>query len=300
MEGQLESIFDNRKNTPPSAHGTPAADHEPLVNNQLLFELQSSLDIEVLLEIFFRHVKQHLPCERMVYHNPLLGLHLNLGKGGMHSAEYTLSVADEQLGQIRFHRRRPFSEGELEKLERLLGALMLPVRNAIRYRQALEAAYVDPLTGIKNRRSYADNLVREMSRAQRENQPLGLMVVDIDHFKRINDEIGHLAGDQVLSAVAQALRNSVRRSDMVFRYAGDEFVLLLPNIEPRCIRLLKARLETAVERLRCRHGEHEIPVSVSIGAAILQPGMDEAAFFEAADLDMLENKGRRHREAASA
>ncbi len=294
MEGRLESLFDKRKHPAPLSSGSEHQEESLLVSHQLLFELQSSLDLEVLLDIFFRHLRQQLPCQQLVYEHGSLGLSLMLGEGGAHSAEYALKVAGEQLGHIRFRRRRPFGEEELERIERLLGALVLPVRNALRYQQALQAAYVDPLTGIKNRRSYQDNLVREMSRARRENQPLGLMVVDIDHFKRINDEIGHLAGDQVLTSVAQALKQSVRSSDMVFRYAGDEFVLLLPNIQRHCLRILKARLEEAVARLECRHGDKEIPVSVSIGAAILEADMDGQALFEAADLDMLRNKEIRH------
>ncbi len=299
MDGRPEPFFDKQKHRAPLFTDLVEQEEPPRVSRRLLLELQSSLDMEVLLEIFFRHLRQHLPCRRLVYEFSPLGLFLMLGEGGSHSAEYVLKVAGEKLGRIRFHRRRPFGEEELERIEWLLGALVLPVRNALRYRQALRAAYVDPLTGLKNRLSYQDNLAREMSRAQRENQRLGLMVVDIDHFKHINDEVGHLAGDQVLVSVAQALKGCVRKSDMVFRYAGDEFVLLLPNIRRHCLHPLKARLEEAVTRLECRHGDRKIPISASIGAAILEPGMDGRALFEAADLDMLRNKEHRRANAVN-
>ncbi len=292
MEGQLDSILEKR-NAPVTAIPLPEGEARPRVGAQLLFELQSTLELEQLLTIFFRHLQDELPCQALHYRHEPMGLEVRLGRAANHSAEYQLRVAGERLGSIRFQRRRPFSEPELERIETLLSALMLPVRNALRYRQALQAAYLDPLTGLKNRRSYEDNLEREISRARREGQSLGLVVVDIDRFKAINDGIGHLAGDQVLIEVARALRGAVRRSDMVFRYAGDEFVLLLPNVRRDCIDRLLERLERAVSGLRCRYGDQEIRVTASLGAAILEEGMDGDALFAAADLDMYRHKERR-------
>ncbi len=295
MEGRLESTYE-KSNAPATAIPLSTREAEsPLVGTQLLFELQSTLDLEQLMAIFFRHLQGVLPCQALRYRHPGLGLDVSLGRAAHHSAEYQLRVAGESLGKVRFQRRRPFSEAELEQIETLLSALVLPVRNAVRYQQALQAAHVDPLTGLQNRRAYEDHLEREISRARREGQPLGLMVVDIDHFKAINDGIGHLAGDQVLIEVGRVLRASVRKSDMVFRYAGDEFVLLLPNVRPDCLRTLVRRLERAVRTLRCHYGDHAIEVSVSIGAALLEEGMDGGTLFAAADLDMYRTKESRRR-----
>jgi len=293
---QLKSIS-NKKNPSLLSLASVGGERETLpASNRLLFELQSTLEIEQLLEIFFRYLNADISCHGLEYVVEPMELRMLLGEKGRHSAEYRLKVSDEELGKIRFLRHRPFTKRELEQIEVLLGILALPMRNAFRYHQALQAAYLDPLTGLKNRRSYEDNLEREISRARRDGQSLGLMVVDIDHFKQINDGIGHLAGDQVLTSVAKALKSSIRRSDLVFRYAGDEFVLLLPNIAPQCIHALAKRLENAVSRVKCEHEGRSMTVSVSIGSAILDDDMDGRQLFEAADLDMLCNKERRHRE----
>jgi len=269
---------------------------EELIDKRLLFDLQSTLDTEQLLSLFFQHLKTALPCQQLVFSNKETGLSVRVGTSARHCADYQLKVAGEDLGTIRFHRRKPFSEAELERIETLLSALMLPLRNALHYQLALQAASRDPLTGLNNRRAFGEHLEREISRARRENQSLGLMVLDIDWFKRINDEIGHLAGDQVLVEVAAALKQNIRRSDMLFRFAGDEFVLLLPNISERGLEVLRTRLQDAVSNLRCTHRECNIPVSVSIGSSLLGSNMEGKELFEKADLDMLTNKEKKHRQ----
>ncbi|WP_456418149.1 GGDEF domain-containing protein [Thiolapillus sp.] len=260
----------------------------------LLFALQSSLDPEQLLKIFFQHLNLLVPCQGMRYRNVEKEIDLRQGHEEQHRADYNLTLAEERLGEVRFSRRKRFSGEELRKIEILLASLALPMRNAIHYHTALQAASRDPLTGLKNRRSLMDNLAREMSRSRRENQPLALMVIDIDSFKQINDEISHLAGDQVLVRIAGLLAKAVRRSDMVFRFAGDEFVLLLPNMDQEGVRVLCSRIRRAVENMRCSYGEQQIGVSLSIGSAILQEQMEPEEFFEAADLDMLCEKAEKH------
>ncbi|WP_456408325.1 GGDEF domain-containing protein [Thiolapillus sp.] len=260
----------------------------------LLFALQSSLDPERLLKIFFQHLNLLVPCQGMRYRCAEKGIDLHQGYEEEHRADYSLTLAEERLGEVRFSRRKHFSGEELRKMETLLASLVLPMRNAIHYHTALQAASHDPLTGLKNRRSLMDNLAREISRSRRETQPLALMVIDIDSFKRVNDEISHLAGDQVLAQVAGLLAKAVRRSDMVFRFAGDEFVLLLPNMDQEGAKILSSRIRKAVQNMVCSYGEHQINVSLSIGSAILQEKMGAEDFFEAADLDMLCEKAEKH------
>jgi len=260
----------------------------------LLFALQSSLDPERLLKIFFQHLNLLVPCQGMRYRNGEKGIDLHQGHKEAHQAEYNLTLADEWLGEVRFSRRKQFTSEELGRMETLLASLILPMRNAIHYHTALQAASHDPLTGLKNRRSLMDNLAREISRAKRETQPLALMVIDIDWFKRVNDEISHLAGDQVLAQVGALLAKTVRSSDMVFRFAGDEFVLLLPNMDQEGARVLRSRIRKAAKQLRCTYGDHQISVSLSIGSAVLQEQMGSEELFEAADLDMLCEKAEKH------
>jgi len=260
----------------------------------LLFALQSSLDPEQLLKVFFQHLNMLVPCQGMSYRYAEKGIYLQQGSGEKHCAYYCLTLEEERLGEVGFSRSKKFSAEELREMEMLLASLVLPMRNAIYYHTALQAASLDPLTGLNNRRSLMDNLAREIGRSRRESQSLALLVIDIDSFKRINDEISHLAGDHVLAQVAGLLVEAVRCSDMVFRFAGDEFVLLLPNMDQKGVKVLISRIRKAVEKMDCSYGEHEISPSLSIGFALLQEQMEPEGFFEAADLDMLCEKARKH------
>ena len=134
--------------------------------------------------------------------------------------------------------------------------------------QLREQVMRDPLTGMYNRRFLDDALPGEISRAIRERAPLSLMMVDIDHFKRVNDTHGHQAGDEVLKMLAGMLRGEARRTDVACRYGGEEFVLLLPKMD-----LESARVRA--ERWRQMFAEMELPVetgklrcTLSVGIAV--------------------------------
>jgi len=152
----------------------------------------------------------------------------------------------------------------IQAAEFLVVALLLA---ALRERLEAEGALArtDPLTGIPNRRSFLEAAERELERARRQASPLSLACLDVDDFKRINDTLGHEAGDRVLVAVARALVDSVRRVDVVARLGGDEFALLLPDTAAERAASLFPRLR---QRL-CEAFAEEERVSVSIGAVTL-------------------------------
>ena len=128
----------------------------------------------------------------------------------------------------------------------------------------------DALTGLVNRRSLIMALERDVARAVRLREPYAVMLVDIDHFKFVNDSHGHLAGDSVLRHVADLLRTRLRAQDPVGRYGGEEFMVLLPHTPLGGALELAETLRRAVERLPCVGGGKEIPVTVSIGVAEAQ------------------------------
>jgi len=166
---------------------------------------------------------------------------------------------------------------KLEPALQLLGQAGLPEpageRGSAVWLQGLIDALVDltsrdALTGVANRRSFELALAREIDRVARSGEPALLLVLDIDHFKRVNDTHGHAAGDQVIKAVAQALLDCVRPMDLVARIGGEEFAIVLPNCAP-------AFGETVAERVRRRvaatpvavTASLRVPVSVSVGGA---------------------------------
>ena len=154
-------------------------------------------------------------------------------------------------------------------------------------RRLLEQSLVDPLTGVSNRRGFTIALDGAHHRASRAGSSYGLLMVDIDYFKRVNDEQGHPAGDQVLRRVAGVLAESVRSGEAVGRIGGEEFCLLLPTTDRAGALRLAERIRAAVEA--------HTPVTVSVGAALARPAHESGqAAMERADqaLYRAKNEGR--------
>ncbi|HKX37533.1 MAG TPA: GGDEF domain-containing protein [Burkholderiales bacterium] len=139
-------------------------------------------------------------------------------------------------------------------------------RHATQEQRIRHLAYHDPLTSLPNRASFTEHLEEAMRRAKRAGQPLGLLFVDLDLFKRVNDSLGHDAGDRLLRAAAERIRRAVREADMLFRMGGDEFTVLLEKVGgPEEAALVADRvLEAIAEPLPA----HEISVSASVGIAL--------------------------------
>ncbi|TKB51421.1 GGDEF domain-containing protein [Ferrimonas sediminicola] len=160
------------------------------------------------------------------------------------------------------------------------------------HRQALsKMSQVDTLTGLANRRMWQQHLEQEFERSRRYGHPSTLMVLDIDHFKTINDTLGHSAGDRVLAAVGQKLGQLLRKSDVAARYGGEEFTLLLPETTQEQASLLAERIRATMSELVVETDAGEASFTVSIGYAPFHDGLkDNKAWFEAADKALYEAK----------
>ncbi|BDU76478.1 GGDEF domain-containing protein [Mesoterricola sediminis] len=146
------------------------------------------------------------------------------------------------------------------------------------------AGNTDSLTGVGNRRHFARVLAREMGRSRRFRHPLSLLLLDIDHFKRVNDTCGHLAGDRVIRRVAEACREGSRESDSVARWGGEEFAVLLPESDADGAWARAERIREAVEALAVDVGPGPpVRCTVSVGVAAMRDGEDGDAFVRRAD-----------------
>jgi GAF domain-containing protein len=165
---------------------------------QITQSLQTSLDPARLIEVFSVEVRTLIAHQGIRYRNDALELDLELGERARHSCSYRLHLGDEPLGKLCLHRKQRFEQTEIEALEQLLCSLLYPLRNALLYQDALQLAQKDPLTGICNRAALDEMMQRELSHARRQGSSCSLLILDIDHFKAVNDKYGHIIGDCAL------------------------------------------------------------------------------------------------------
>jgi diguanylate cyclase (GGDEF)-like protein len=143
----------------------------------------------------------------------------------------------------------------------------------------------DPLTGLFNRRYMQESLKREIARARRQGQPVGVIMIDIDHFKQFNDTYGHEAGDRVLKELASLLQSHIRSSDIACRYGGEELLLILPDASLVDTQHRAEQLREKVKQLRVRYRHQNLgSITISLGVACCpDQGLTGEAVIQAAD-----------------
>jgi diguanylate cyclase (GGDEF)-like protein len=160
-------------------------------------------------------------------------------------------------------------------------------------------AITDGLTGVANKRAFVEFLERELARAKRHQRPLSLVMLDIDHFKKFNDDYGHLAGDHVLRNVASALREHTGPDELLARYGGEEFAIVLPESDIASAASRCERLRKAVESLVMQWEDHSIGGTISLGASAAEKDDDVASLLARADARLYEAKRRGRNRAVT-
>lgn len=204
--------------------------------------------------------------------------------------EFPLSAGRDTFGTLVLYGEQ-FTSDQRESAGWLVGHAVIALSNAQLHRRVEQQALVDSLTGLANRRLCTAALEKELARAQRFEEPLTLVLADIDDFKRINDRWGHPTGDEVLKDFAQHLGDSIREIDLAGRWGGEEFALLLPGTDLEGGRQLAERIRGALggRRLIAPDGE-EIDVSASFGVASFPAVSGQNQLVAAADAALYEAK----------
>ncbi len=247
----------------------------------LSHQLHSQLAMDWIIEYFYRATFESLDYNGLIYQLPDDQHGFSHGILSGHSCTYALTLNQQNLGEMVFYNHLAFDESQMMKIERHLQALINPLRNALLYRDALQQALRDRLTGVRNRAAFDADLARDITLAHRHEQPLSLIVLDIDHFKGINDNHGHAEGDRILKEVAQTTSDSVRTSDQIYRYGGEEFTIIVPQNTLDGARRLAERIRANI--YQAQHPELGDSISVSLGVAQLRPGEDGHHLFQRAD-----------------
>jgi diguanylate cyclase (GGDEF)-like protein len=252
--------------------------------------LQTTLMLDELITLFREQISQLLHFDSFHYLNKALNSQIDQGEQRHHRCHYKLEMNGQYLGDLTLTRRHKFTQTQISLLEDLLCLLVYPLRNCLLYRQALASALQDNLTGLGNRTAYEKSLQREIELAQRQKTPLSLVIIDIDNFKAINDAYGHSTGDCALKTLADTINQTLRRSDIAFRFGGEEFVLLLSNSDAEAASIVAERLRTAVAETLCHDGRHGFGFTISLGVAQLADEEQSYHLFERADMALYQAK----------
>jgi diguanylate cyclase (GGDEF)-like protein len=206
----------------------------------------------------------------------------------------TLGLLYVDTGRGNTEVRNKVQSGDLdEQLAKMLAEQAALALANLKLREVLRTQSVrDPLTNLYNRRYMEESLDRELSRAVRKNSPLSLMLIDVDYFKRFNDTFGHEAGDMVLRSLGSLLQTQLRREDIICRYGGEEFIVILPDAALDSTRQRGEQLREATKELVTEfRGQALGKITLSIGVATFpQNGTTVEALVEAADAALYQAK----------
>lgn len=257
---------------------------------QLTGILQSTLELNKILELFDDEIISVVPHDGLKYDNSGEDYSIRFGEEARHRCSYQLVLLDKDVGDLIFFRNTKFNDKEIKQLETMIAALIYPLRNALLYKRAVEKAHRDPVTGVNNRTAMDSALVQEMNLAKRHAVPLSMIILDIDKFKQINDTYGHIAGDAILKRVAECMAECVRGSDIIYRYGGEEFVVLLRNTKKPGAKLLAERIRKSVESMHFNYEDFKIMITVSAGLSSFIKNDSAKTFLERCDVALYEAK----------
>jgi len=271
------------------------------VSQLLVGKLQTTLEVKEVLEIFFQLSQRLISYDALHFLHHSHKLNIKLGADdSLYAVNYRLTFQGEYLGDLFLQRSKKICEHELIRFESLTSGLIFPLRNSIRYHAAIQSALNDALTGVGNRTAMDKVLKRDMDTARRFGQPLSLLMLDIDHFKRINDNHGHSCGDLVLIEVANQLKLLLRNSDAIFRYGGEEFLVCLPNTSLDNAMLVAERIRQSIEDLNINYDQHRVAVSASFGCALMYKEDHQQDLIRRADMALYQAKNSGRNQVCTA
>ncbi len=278
--------------------------------NTLHQRMASILDLPSMIETYSIWLMEHVPHDLLGFNNPSLQrLHMYCSHHGpqrrqaidlaevllkrldqypiseqvdnFHAYKWTIQREQTCEGLAFVRMDNSFSQEEIDFVEDTLPVLADSLRRALEYENIFSQNRRDPLTGLPNRVEFAERVPVAMEQARRHGHPLTLAALDLDHFKAVNDAMGHLIGDKVLTNVAQVMQEQIRQTDLLVRMGGDEFLLIMPDTTTKEAAHLAQRLCNAVKALHVNAAGKSL--GVSIGLAQWDVSLTQDQWLELAD-----------------
>ncbi|MFQ3234888.1 MAG: diguanylate cyclase (GGDEF)-like protein [Paraglaciecola sp.] len=255
--------------------------------NNFIQKLLTSIDLSVLSKVFYQQLENTLQLSALT----IQFNHVDYNFGDLDNASNIKSLSykkhDNTVATVKYGFSRVLAAGDWNILQQLHMLFGNPLKNALEHHKIQQIAMKDFLTNLGNRCSYHEVITRLLSQAKRTNRHFGLLVIDMNKFKAINDDFGHAQGDKILLTCAQTISACLRDTDFAFRVGGDEFCCLLTDSDPITNRLVVKRITRAIyqQPLLSRYD-----IGCSIGNASYQPGDTELSLFSRADKAMYHAK----------
>ncbi|NCP64866.1 MAG: GGDEF domain-containing protein [Paraglaciecola sp.] len=248
--------------------------------NQFMHKLLSTIDLSRLSDVYFQQLVTSLGLSalKIQYEDQQQSL------GDWHSSYKIKTLSCMRQGQsiatLHYGFKRNLSARDWQVLQQMHLYFSNPFKNALEHHKIKQFAMKDFLTSLGNRASFNEAVTRLINQAQRQHGPFGLLVLDLDNFKQVNDNFGHHEGDKVLVATANTIVHCLRESDFAFRFGGDEFCCLLPDTNSDNINLIAERIRHAIASSDMLQ-KHQ--VSCSVGTAEFKANDSAFSVFERAD-----------------
>lgn len=227
--------------------------------------------------------------DRVAEHSVQIMSFFDIDPGNMQPFSLMLQEANEELGKVNSSYEQLVLE--LKQAKETAEKLASDLQEA--NEKLSEMAFRDGLTGLYNHRFFQEQMEKEVSRAIRYDRALALIMFDIDHFKKFNDQYGHPVGDRVLKQTAATVLKTVRKSDLVARYGGEEFSVILPETAMKGVVIIAERVRQRVAKMQLDVNGQQVAVTISLGVTIWEPGSpitDKALIINAADKAMYKSK----------
>ena len=251
-----------------------------------------SIDLNELVDSYFNLLKTKLPCTaiKISFANQVLsfGKSTNTARSMKISLDYGHPFGAPQHAQLAYVFAKVLSPVQRKLLSEVHAIYAMGLKHALEYYRIKQLATKDMLTGLYNRSHFNDSIQKLMSMSLRNEQGFGLLILDLDNFKQVNDKFGHQRGDEVLIEFANLLQTCLRESDHAFRFGGDEFCCLLLDSDGAANKRVAKRIQLAIKKnpLLCQLG-----VSSSVGATTFRLDDTQDSLFKRADMALIDAKG---------